>query len=458
LSEQVVIIGAGLAGMAAACEFKAAGLPFTILEARETAGGRIRTLHKYFDDGLYVDLGGEHVPNIHYRLQNYLRHFQIPVIPQDDSNLQKVLWFEGRRIFMAPGVPIQWPAGMRGVAAGKNPGDIEGGFIGPLLFQLGDPLDAGWPHPDALDFDVPTEALLKKLGATDHQLKLFALGLNSLDGEGFAVNSALAQLASANFFRGYQSSGYIAGGSESLPQAMMKHLAGDIQFGQPVRAIEVKENRFRVTHGERSTLECEHLVVAIPYSVLRDIAIDPPLPAPKQAAVNGLRNSSVTRTFLQFSERVWEDIGLSGRADTDRIVMSVYPGEPAKTKRGLLESYTAGQTARDLAAMKSDRRLDYILADLDKLFPGTKQCFEKSYTFSWDGEPWAKGAYAFYAAGEVKALYPHAAAPVGRMVFAGDHTTASPGWMESALLSGERAAREVLNSMGITERGEKSEE
>ena len=451
MSERVVIIGAGLAGMAAACQLKAAGVPFTVLEARARAGGRIRTLHNYFDDGLFVDLGGEHVPNIHYRLQNYLARFKIAVIPQDNSNLQKVLWFQNRRIFMAPGAPIQWPEGMQGVVAGKSPGDIEGGFIMPLLFEVGDPLDPGWPHDDGFRFDVPTADVLKSLGVSEHLMKLFELGLNSLDGEGFAVNSALAQLASANSFRGYQSSGYIAGGSESLPQAMMRHLAGDIQFQEPVWAIEAQANRFRITHGEpRSTLECEHLVVAIPYSVLKDTAITPPFPEAKQAVVKELPNTSVSRTFLQFSERVWEDIGLSGRADTDRIVMSVYPGLPAHTKVGILESYTAGKIARDLAGMKLEKRLEYILADLDKLFPGARKCFQKSYTFDWDGEPWAKGAYAFYAAGQMKSFYRQAAAPVGRMVFAGDHTTASPGWMESALLSGERAARQVLNSLGMT--------
>ena len=60
---------------------------------------------------------------------------------------------------------------------------------------------------------------------------------------------------------------------------------------------------------------------------------------------------------------------------------------------------------------------------------------------------WARGAYAFYQPGEVGSLYPQAAAPVGRMVFAGDHTTSAPGWMESAIKSGERAALEILDAM-----------
>jgi len=296
---------------------------------------------------------------------------------------------------------------------------------------------------------MTTAQLLQSRGASQDQLKLFELGLNSLDGEGLGVNSGLFQISSAVAFRGYESSGFIHGGSQALPQAMACYVQDDLKLNAPVKAIIADREQFQVIHGEDQSTCCEHLIVTIPYAVLRKIVIIPQLPPWKGQVIEQLPNTSVTRTFLQFKERVWEGMGLSGAADTDQIIMSVYPGEPSQSKRGILESYTAGPQAREMACASPNERLEWILSNLEKLFPGVRSCYEKNFSFTWDTDEWALGAYAYYRAGQVKTLYESAAAPVGRMVFAGDHTTSAPGWMESAIQSGERAAREVLGALGL---------
>jgi monoamine oxidase len=289
---------------------------------------------------------------------------------------------------------------------------------------------------------------LQSQKATDDQIDLLQIGLNALDGEGFAKNSALFHIIGSVAFRGFQSSGFVEGGTSRLPEAMAKELQDQITFDAPVCAIESHGSSYRIFYGEEGdwkTLDCEHVIVAVPYSVLRKISITPPLPLEKKAAVDGLKNTSVTRTFLQFERRVWEDMGLNGQADTDQSIMAIFPGEPRQdTKRGILESYTAGEAARALAARPEEERIHLTLEGVEGLLPGISEFFEAGLTFSWDDDPFAQGAYAYYAKGEMAKFYPQVAKPVGRMFFAGDHTTPQPGWMDSAIRSGERAARQVL--------------
>jgi monoamine oxidase len=230
---------------------------------------------------------------------------------------------------------------------------------------------------------------------------------------------------------------------------MAKFLRGHIEFDSPVCEIRAKRTGYEAIYREgKGCHRCDHIIMAIPFCVLRKVSFSPTLPPSKRRAVEGQLNTSVTRTFLQFRERVWEEMGLNGSADTDQSIMSVFAGEPTKSSRGILESYTAGQSAREMAAMPEPQRVKVVLEQLDRLFPGIRQLYEgRYYSICWDRVPWALGAYAYYAKGQVANFYRQVAWPVGRIFFAGDHTTPQPGWMDSAIRSGERAAREVLASL-----------
>ncbi|GEM_PF-6467048 len=455
MADNVLIIGAGISGLTAGCLLTDAGVPFKILEARAVPGGRIRTVRApVFDDDLYVEFGGEYVPNIHYRLAAYLFRFKIEVMPVTRSFcLQKIILFRGRRAFsrLSPsGRTYVWPHGFPGSKADKAPGDMENDFIGKFLTIVGDPWDAGWPDASIYKYDQMSVAdLLQQQHATPDEVALIQLGLNSLDGEGFAVDSALEHIADGVGFRGFQTSGSIAGGSDTLPRAMAQFLAPHIEYKAPVHAITSAKTGYTVSYGDGKTATCTHLIVAVPFSVLRKITFTPELPMKTAQVIAQQRNTSVTRTFLQFKERVWEDMGLNGAADTDQQVMGIYPGVPTKSSRGILESYTAGEFARQLAALPELERVQVVLEQMDRVIPGVARLYEKKYaSVCWDKEPWAFGAYAFYEKGEMSTLYPNAATAVERIHFAGDHTTPQPGWMDSAIRSGERAAREVMVQIG----------
>jgi monoamine oxidase len=94
--------------------------------------------------------------------------------------------------------------------------------------------------------------------------------------------------------------------------------------------------------------------------------------------------------------------------------------------------------------MSESDRMASALDDVEKVFPGTREHFEGGLTKCWDEDPWARGASAFYRPVQFRSLHPHIARADGRVHFAGEHTSVwIDGWMQGALESGIRVAREV---------------
>jgi len=94
--------------------------------------------------------------------------------------------------------------------------------------------------------------------------------------------------------------------------------------------------------------------------------------------------------------------------------------------------------------MSEDERIGFALEQVEKIYPGMREHFEGGVTQCWDEDEWARGASAFYKPGQFGTLLPHVARPEGRIHFAGEHTSVwVDGWMQGALESGDRVAREV---------------
>ena len=93
--------------------------------------------------------------------------------------------------------------------------------------------------------------------------------------------------------------------------------------------------------------------------------------------------------------------------------------------------------------MRAPDRLTFALEQMEKVYPGLRAQYERGASKCWDEDEWSRGDYAWFRPGQVTALMPHIASAEGRVHFAGEHTSAWPGWMQGALDSGVRAAREI---------------
>jgi len=108
----------------------------------------------------------------------------------------------------------------------------------------------------------------------------------------------------------------------------------------------------------------------------------------------------------------------------------------------LLQAFFYEDYARELDALSEGDRIERMIGDLDEVHPGLRQYLETVVTKSWVNDPWQKGAFQEYQAGQQE-WYAEIGKREGRVWFAGEHTSAWPGWMQGAIVSGIKAAREI---------------
>jgi len=447
-AKKVVIIGAGLAGLSAAYELSQAGHDVTVLEARTRPGGRVFTLRGQFADGMYAEAGATNVFDVHHWTIKYAKLLGVELDQVTPPIGASVFHIKGKRLVIKPNVPVDWPFQLRPDERGQSRSQLWARYVAPVLKDLGDPEAPDWPPASLKKFDdITFTQFLRDRGASPEAVSILRLGLADQLGEGADAVSALDLLREA-LPRSLEKQLYvIRGGSDVLPRAFAAKLSNRIHYGYAVVRIEQDKERARLIcmrGGERVTFTADFVVCAIPFAVLRQVEFSPAVSREKQRAIAQLGNTSVVRVLLQTRKRFWLDEGLTGAATTDLPLMTAYDKNfYQEGTRGLLEAYVAGERARKLASMNADDRFNFTVSQLEMVHPKLREHLEGGSSICWDEEQWSRGAYAWFRPGEMTTMLPHLATQEGRIHFAGDHTSASPGWMNGALQSGNRVAREV---------------
>lgn len=454
--KRVVIIGAGLAGLSAAWELNQAGHQVTVLEARTRAGGRVLTLREPFADGMYAEAGALFLPDNHAFTMKYARLFELPLVSIPPRAFAELFYVRDKRIIPREGQPEDWPLDLTPEEKRLGHHGMWRKYVGEFLDRMSQTSDLAsptWPPDDLKPFDQMTFAeFLRKQGASEGAIALLRLGYFDLWGDGVEASSALGILRDSALRLAEKKVYSIRGGNDQLPKAFASRLAEFIRYGCPVVRIEHGSQGVNVVYrqaGETVRINGDHLICAIPFSTLRRIELAPAFSPAKQKAIEELPYTSIARVYLQSRRRFWTTAGLPGMANTDLPLMWLW--EPTYNQpgtRGLLESYMAGASARKVTAMKESERLEFTLTEMEKVYPGLRKNYEGGASKCWDEDEWSRGDYAWFKPGQMTNLLPHIARPEGRVHFAGEHASAWPGWMQGALESGSRAAREVNDAAG----------
>jgi monoamine oxidase len=447
-AKRVIVVGAGLAGMSAAYELIQAGHDVTILEARMRAGGRVQTLREPFSDGMYAEAGAMYVADNHDWTLKYIKLFDVELDPVPHSDLSTLLRMRGRQVELKPNAKVAWPFNLKQDEQALDRRGLWEKYVVPVLKDLENDLAPDWSPASLKQYDqISFAELLRRRGASPDAVSIMNLGLASGLGNGADAVSALDLLREAAHRERTKQLYSIKGGSDRFPLAFAKHLADKIHYGAPVISIAQNADGVRVAYlraGQAQTLNADRLICAVPFSVLKNIVVAPAFSPAKQQAIRDLLYTSVARVYVQTKKRFWLDQGWSGQAATDLPIMSMYPRTPnLPGQRGIIESYTTGPAARRITAMPERERVRFALHYMSVVNPGMAANFEGGASKCWDADEWTRGGYAWFKPGQMTSLLPHIAKAEGRVHFAGEHASAWPGWMQGALESGNRAAREV---------------
>jgi len=453
---RVVVLGAGLAGLAAAWELHQAGHDVTVVEARTRPGGRVRTLRGGFAPGLSAEAGAMFFTPSARHVTGYADAFGLsyeslfaPARPYPRGDA--LYHLQGRRLRAGPGAQPDWPYELTDEEQALGPFGLLQTYLMPVLegVDASTPMSVLAERTLAYD-DVTLLELAASRGASPGALELIRNGFwfGARSEHASAASSLAADVAA---FAGGQAPLAFTGGTDVLARAFSDRLGARIRYGAKVVRIAQYEGGVTVTVNTgdgQDHIPAGRAVCTLPFSVLRDTEIDPALSPSKQAVVSGLEYMSVTRVFLQMRERFWEAEGVSGSASTDRAVGEVqhHPILQMETTgaRGILEAHVrwAGDPP-PLEAMSEAERIDHMLDEMEAVHPGARAHFETGRSKSWQDDPYSRGAFCNYRPGEVTRWLPEAARAEGRIHFAGEHTSVLNTTMEGALESGVRAAREI---------------
>ena len=450
-AKKVIVMGAGLAGLAAAYKLTEMGHDVSVLEARARPGGRVYTLREPFADGLYAEGGAQVLSDLHPITNHYTRLFDLPLQPWIPDIADSLYYLRGQRLRQSNDQHLSWPVELSAAEQQMGIPGMLNQYVISSVAEIGDPRAADWSAASLKKFDSLSYAdFLRHQGASAGAIALLRMGFWDLWGNGIESVSALFFLRILALAVKDEHSFTIVGGNDLLPDAFAMRLEGKIRYNAPVRRIEHRSHGVRVEFSEAGAnrfTSADHLVCTLPFSVLKSIPTTPRFSSAKQDAIEQLPYTSFARIFLQSKRKFWVEEDLPGMAFTDLPIMWVRDstfGQPGP--RGILHANIGGSNARRVTAMSSTERIGYVLEHMQMVYPAIRDEFEVGASKCWDDDDWARGAYAWFRPGQMSSLLPQIARSEGRVHFAGEHTSVWATSIHGALESGHRVAREINES------------
>jgi monoamine oxidase len=442
----VVIIGAGMAGLAAARDLGRAGLSVSILEARDRIGGRVLTQHDPECDSP-LELGAEFIHGKPREILDPLQTAGVPLQEVDGDN-----WYalEGR------------------LTAGNFFSDVD---------RILRAMDDSMPDESFLSFLERGYAnpRTKKLQQAKQQAIGYVSGFNAADPAKIGVHWLVEEMRAEAKIQGDRAFRSQNGYEDllSIFSQQMRDRGVEVRTATVVQSVHWRRGYARVTvHGSQgsSTWDAPRVLVTLPLSLLKApvgqlgaIQFIPGLPQQKLAALDNLEMGKVIRLILRFRERFWESIKPSARArrsltklaflfSRDQWFPTWWTTMPKKAP--LITGWAPFRSAERLSGQRESFVVERSLQTLSHLLGPSAQelqsLLEAAYFHDWQQDPFSRGAYSYGKVGADGAQHALAAPLDNTLFFAGEasDTSGHNGTVHGAIASGYRAAREILEGIG----------
>ena len=439
-SKNVIVAGAGIAGLCCAYELMKKGHKVTVLEASGRHGGHVFTVRDGLSDGLYADGGAEHFIKPGYeRYWEYTNEFNLPVIPYPRRKnmmyaIEKKAYTD--EMLADPAVLTNFGLNEREIKfiLQFSFWELSTLFIKPYLGKFKDeyqPFGIGY---DDLD-NVPVSEIYKKEGASPGALRL--LGGNDTSALFKLWQAAILQfrgmpIYNKNCFR-------LKGGNQELPDAFAKRLVERVKLNCPISSIKNTSDHVAVTYkefGQEAEIKADYLASCLPIHAFRKISVTPSFPPEKQYVVDNLAYDSYSHFIFQANSKFWIEDGFKSinmQFDHPDISLVWQVADEVDTHRIILLAVGPGGVSPQ-----------HALTAFREAYPGKHDTIEQVLVKDWTKDEYSRNCERLsFPIGTLKNFWPHLMTPVGRIHFAGAYADNLNKGQEAATRSANRVAREI---------------
>src|SRR3954469_13772283 len=456
----VVVVGAGLAGLSAARQLVAAGKKVVVIEADKRVGGRVLNID--IGGGKITEGGAEFIGETQDHIAKLTKDLGLETFPTYNT---------GQNLYFRNGLLLPYDStGPLGPVPPDPTGapDAEQAIV--KLDQMASTinLDAPWESPNAAEWDGQTFETWKqdnvKTDGGKFLLDVACTSVFSVEPRDVSLLFVLFYIAAAGDEEhpgtlerlvttapGAQSD-RVKGGTQLIPIRVAQALGKRVVTGSPVRKITQKGDRV-IVESDKLTAVGQRVIVAIPPPLAGRLQYSPKLPALRDQLTQRYPMGSVMKVIAIYDKPFWRDKGYTGQVVSDTGPAQVtFDNTPPEGSPGALMAFVEASTSRQLNGVSKATLKAKVLDNFGNYFGEPARHPKAFYEKRWDNDVWHRGCPVCVPGPGVLLDFGKAIRePVGRIHWAGTETaTYWNGYMDGAVRSGERASAEVAKLLGAT--------